>query len=76
MYLCAMVMMVAWLNSLRIVSWIRRSVAESTEAVASSSSKIFDRLGGGRSHIICSEHMLSAVQLKELSTGGGGVGCR
>ena len=39
-----MVMTVAWLNCLLMVSCMRRSVAESTEAVASSSNRIWDRL--------------------------------
>lgn len=39
---CAMVQTVQSLNSFRIIFWIRLSVAVSTEAVASSSTSIFD----------------------------------
>lgn len=45
---CAMVHTVQSLNSVRIIFWIRLSVAVSTEAVASSSTSIFDCFSSAR----------------------------
>ena len=66
-----MVMTVAWLNCLLMVSCMRRSVAESTEAVASSSNRIWDRLqhvkklrgGKNTAKVVIIEHLYRS-QLK------------